>query len=76
MRRYLPLTLIALAAAAVFLFPRADAARLLKKIASVELPGPAGKRFDYLAIDPDDHYLFVAHLGAGNLYVLDLASLK
>lgn len=52
------------------------ARRLLKQITSVELPGPSGKRFDYLAIDPDDHYLFVAHLGAGNLYVLDLASLK
>jgi YVTN family beta-propeller protein len=64
------------ALAALFSFSRADGARLLKKIASIELPGPAGKRFDYLAIDPDDHYLFVAHLGAGNLYVLDLASLK
>jgi YVTN family beta-propeller protein len=46
--------------------------KLLKQVASIELPGPAGKRFDYLAIDPDDHYLFVAHMGAGNLYVLDL----
>jgi hypothetical protein len=53
-----------------------SARRVLKKIAAIELPGPAGKRFDYLAVDLDDHYLFVAHLGAGNLYVLDLASLK
>ena len=50
--------------------------KLLKQIASIELPGPAGKRFDYLAIDPEDHYLFVAHLGAGNLYVLDLRTNK
>lgn len=67
---------VALVLAALIAFPRADAARLLKKIASIELPGPAGKRFDYLAVDLDDHYLFVAHLGAGNLYVLDLQSLK
>jgi YVTN family beta-propeller protein len=46
--------------------------KLLKQVASIELPGPAGKRFDYLAIDPDDHYLFVAHMGVGNLYVIDM----
>ncbi len=46
--------------------------KLLKQIASIELPGPAGQSFDYLAIDPDDHYLFCAHLGPGILYVLDL----
>ena len=49
-------------------------AKLLKQIASIELPGPAGQRFDYLAIDPDDHYLFCAHLGPGILYVLDLST--
>jgi len=47
-------------------------AKLLKQVASIELPGPAGQRFDYLAIDPDDRYLFCAHLGPGILYVLDL----
>lgn len=47
-------------------------AKILKQIASIELPGPAGKRFDYLAIDPADHLLFIAHLAAGNLYVLDM----
>jgi YVTN family beta-propeller protein len=51
-------------------------AKLLKQVASIELPGPAGKRFDYLTLDPDDHYLFIAHLGAGNLYVLDLRTNK
>jgi hypothetical protein len=33
----------------------------LKKLTEFDLPGPAGKRFDYLAIDTDDHYLFLAH---------------
>jgi YVTN family beta-propeller protein len=45
---------------------------LLKRIAKIELPGPTGKRFDYLTIDYDDHYLFSGHLGAGILYVIDL----
>ena len=40
----------------------------LRKIAEFELPGPPGKRFDYLAIDEDDS----AHLGAGLLHVIDL----
>src|SRR5215472_17052845 len=44
----------------------------LKKIASFDLPGPLGKRFDYLTIDYKHHYLLSAHLGAGNLYVIDL----
>ena len=43
----------------------------LKQIATVDLPGPTGKRFDYLTIDYDDHYLLSAHLAAGLLYVID-----
>jgi DNA-binding beta-propeller fold protein YncE len=44
----------------------------LKRVATIEVPGPAGQRFDYLAIDYDDRYLFSAHLGPGLLYVIDL----
>jgi YVTN family beta-propeller protein len=44
----------------------------LRKIAEFELPGPPGKRFDYLTIDEDDNYLLSAHLGAGLLHVMDL----
>src|SRR5436305_15278277 len=44
----------------------------LKQVATIDLPGPAGKRFDYLTIDYDDGYLLSAHLGAGLLYVIDL----
>jgi hypothetical protein len=46
--------------------------RTLRQIAAFDLPGPVGKRFDYLTIDTDDHYLLSAHLGAGILYVIDL----
>jgi DNA-binding beta-propeller fold protein YncE len=49
---------------------------LLKQVAAFDLPGPAGKRFDYLTIDPDDHYLISAHLAAGQTYVIDLQTNK
>ncbi len=48
----------------------------LKKVTEFDLPGPPGKRFDYLTIDPDDHYLLSAHLGAGQMYVIDLRTNK
>jgi DNA-binding beta-propeller fold protein YncE len=48
----------------------------LKKITAFDLPGPAGKRFDYLTIDEDDHYLIAAHLAAGQTYVMDLGTNK
>ena len=32
-------------------------AATLKKAAEFDLPGPAGKRFDYLSIAADEHYL-------------------
>src|SRR5260370_32104362 len=48
----------------------------LKQIASIDLPGPPGKRFDYLTIDYEDHYLLSAHLAAGILYVIDLRTNK
>ncbi|HEY6442975.1 MAG TPA: YncE family protein [Candidatus Acidoferrales bacterium] len=44
----------------------------LKKMLEFSLPGPPGKRFDYLTIDQNDHYLLSAHLAAGLLYVIDL----
>src|SRR5215471_19085948 len=43
----------------------------LRRVASVDLPGPPGQRFDYLTIDYEDHYLLSAHLGPGILYVID-----
>ena len=43
----------------------------LKQIAKFDLPGPGGKRFDYLTIDEDDHYLISAHLARRQTYVID-----
>src|SRR5215467_948581 len=51
-------------------------AQTLKQVAKFDLPGPGGKRFDYLTIDPDDHYLISAHLAAGETYVIDLHTNK
>src|SRR5260370_15407170 len=48
----------------------------LKKVTEFDLPGPPGKRFDYLTIAPDDHYLLSAHLAAGQMYVIDLRTNK
>src|SRR5215813_7280895 len=44
----------------------------LKQVAKFDLPGPVGKRFDYLSIDEEDQFLLSAHLGPGILYVIDM----
>src|SRR5437588_8669273 len=46
----------------------------LKQVTKFDLPGPRGKRFDYLTIDADDRYLISAHLAADQTYVIDLAT--
>ena len=51
-------------------------AQLLRQVGSIELPGPKGKRFDYLTIDSTRNLLFSTHLGAGMLYVVDLKTNK
>src|ERR671926_970644 len=51
-------------------------AQTLKKIASIDLPGPKGQRFDYLTMDDEDHWLLSAHLGPGILYVIDVNTNK
>ncbi len=53
-----------------------DPVLLLKQIATIDVPGPKGKRFDYLTIDPSRHLLFSTHLGAGLLYAIDLRTNK
>jgi YVTN family beta-propeller protein len=66
---------VPLAAAATAVTVRgAESAAALRQIASIELPGPPGKRFDYLVIEHDDGWLFSAHLAANQTYVIDLKS--
>jgi YVTN family beta-propeller protein len=48
--------------------------RTLRQVASIDLPGPPGRRFDYLTTDDEGRQLFSAHLAAGLLYVIDLQS--
>lgn len=54
--------------------PQKGAGLPLQRIAVIDLPGPDGKRFGYLALDSEDHYLLVAHLGADQTYVIDVAT--
>jgi YVTN family beta-propeller protein len=54
------------------LFATSAFGQTLKMVTKFDLPGPAGKRFDYLTIDEDDHYLLSAHLAAEQTYVIDL----
>ncbi len=63
------LLLVSLSSANVF-------GQTLKQVATFDLPGPGGKRFDYLTIDADDRYLISAHLAAGQTYVIDLRTNK
>src|SRR6516164_1010316 len=58
------------------LFPSSAFAQTLKEVAKFDLPGPGGKRFDYLTIDDGDHYLISAHLAAEQTYVIDLRTNK
>jgi DNA-binding beta-propeller fold protein YncE len=71
-RALVPYALIAAALSAPPSSPPPD--HYLKQIAALALPGPGGKRFDYLTIDADDGYLLSAHLGAGQTYVINLSN--
>jgi DNA-binding beta-propeller fold protein YncE len=76
MQERLLLLSVVLAVTAVRSSPSQTTPRTLKKVAEFDLPGPAGKRFDYLTIDTDDGYLLSTHLAAGQTYVIDLHSNK
>jgi len=55
---------------ALLILAGSASAQTLKQIATIDLPGPAGQRFDYLTMDDEDHWLLSAHLGPGILYVV------
>ena len=52
--------------------PTPVAGATLRHVATIDLPGPPGRRFDYLTTDDEGRQLFSAHLAAGLLYVIDL----
>jgi len=58
------------------LFVGCVSAQTLKQVATIDLPGPTGQRFDYLTMDDEDHFLLSAHLGPGILYVIDVRTNK
>jgi len=62
--------------ASIILLTPVARSQTLKKVDTFDLPGPPGKRFDYLTIDYKHDYLLSAHLGAGLLYVIDLKTNK
>jgi len=71
--------LVAVCAGVIFIRPansQTNGGQTLKKVAEFDLPGPGGKRFDYLTIDSEDHYLLSAHLAAGQTYVIDIRTNK
>jgi YVTN family beta-propeller protein len=72
MKNSLPLIAVALMAVSVHGQAQHSENVTLKKVAVIDLPGPPGKRFDYLTIDFNDNYLLASHLAAGLLYVIDL----
>jgi DNA-binding beta-propeller fold protein YncE len=67
-------SLIAVAFVAILVFDGSpnSGKSTLKKVSVIDLPGPVGKRFDYLTIDFEDNYLLASHLAAGLLYVIDV----
>jgi len=71
-KRLLPLSLMLVTAGMVAVVSARPGKITLRKVAEFDLPGSAGKRFDYLTIAEDEHYLLSAHLGAGQRYVIDL----
>ena len=72
MRREYILILLIVTLASALRTPAQATQHTLRKIKEYDLPGPPGKRFDYLTIDTDDGYLISAHLAANQTYVIDL----
>ncbi len=71
MRSYFPASLLACLLAMAISGALIARDSPLRKIAQVEFPGPKGKRFDYVTIDPDDHFVIVAHMHGNKTYFVD-----
>src|SRR5260370_2387843 len=59
----------------IFLLPcllaQQPAEPALRKVASIDLPGPKARRFDYVTTDPEDHFIVVAHMYGNQTYFVD-----
>jgi len=71
MRSYFPASLLACLLAMAISGALIARDSPLRKIAQIEFPGPKGKRFDYVTIDPDDHFVIVAHMHGNKTYFVD-----
>ena len=69
-------TVVAFTALVLAAVGAAAAEDLLRRSATIDLPGPPAQRFDYLLVDRDDNWLISAHLAASQTYVIDLATNK
>src|SRR5947209_11472915 len=76
MKRLRKAVIVAIAISSAMLLHSADKSSPLRAAGYIEVPGPKGKRFDYLTVVPEKQYLFATHLGAGLLYVVDLKTNK
>ncbi|HEY1214111.1 MAG TPA: YncE family protein [Bryobacteraceae bacterium] len=72
MKMSVGISVVMAAGALALLAPGEGLGQALKQIGVIDLPGPKGQRFDYLTLDPEDHYLLSAHLGPGLMYVIDV----
>ena len=61
---------------AILMLATSLSGQTLKQVATIDLPGPKGQRFDYLTIDDGDQFLLSGHLGPGILYVIDMRTNK
>jgi YVTN family beta-propeller protein len=71
MRRFFPAVVLASLLAVAIAGALLAQVSPLRKIIQVELPGPKGKRFDYLTVDPDDHFVIVAHMHGNQTDLVD-----
>jgi YVTN family beta-propeller protein len=71
MRRYFPVFVSGCLLSVVVSGALVAQVSALRRIIQIELPGPKGKRFDYLTVDPDDHFVIAAHMHGDQTYFID-----
>ncbi|MFL6300225.1 MAG: YncE family protein [Terriglobales bacterium] len=72
MERVRKVVLLGIVISSALILNSAEKTSPLRSADYIEVPGPQGKRFDYLTVDSEKQHLFATHLGAGLLHVIDL----